>query len=189
MQFHFDIRKTLAAVGYVLKLNKGKLSHLNLMKILYASDRKMLIDWGKPITGDFMCSMPHGPALKRIVEMAAGDAPSQLLWDEFFSDKGGGGKRYLISMKKEPDFGFLSPAETAVLKQFNSQFAKVPYHALMREVHGKNFPEWQHPRPCGSKPIDVESILRRASKTPSEIEDIRQKNKRRFSIHETLKRG
>ncbi len=192
MNFYFDIEKALAAVGYVLDCNGGKINHLNLIKILYASDRRLLIEWGKTITGDVMVNKPHGPALKTIVSMTAGDAPTkyQKKWNEYFTQKTSGNKapkgQYWIEKHSDPDYTLLSDAEKNLLKQFSEQYAKVPYHRLMHHVHGKDFPEWRHPRPKGSVPIDVEIILRNASKTEDEIQEILEANFRSAKLHKML---
>lgn len=192
MTFHFDIQKTLAAVGYVLELHKVPIGHLNLIKILYAADRRALVDWGRPITGDALVAKPNGPALKNLVSMTAGDAPpeTQERWNAHFSNKegmhGGDGK-YWIFLQKSPDTGCLSDKEKELIARFHKEYGRLSYYQLMKRVHDKNeFPEWKNPRSKGTYAIDIDGILKRAWKTNDEIQAIHEVNERSASLHKLL---
>src|SRR5437588_5912910 len=47
------------------------MNYLALMKLLYLIDREALIRFGKPITGDKVVAMKHGPVLSRIYDLVA----------------------------------------------------------------------------------------------------------------------
>ena len=179
MKFQFDFIKTLSATTYVLNRNGHSLDFLNLIKILYWSDKKALIEWGRTITGDRMMAMPQGPALMEINRLLHGDSrhSMQNTWSQHVSElhakKGDHpGKRRWIHLLQKPEMDMLSDAEKKMLDEGLKMFGRMPYATLIKTVHNKEyFPEWHKPRGA-SLPIDPVKILSAACKSPDQIRKI-----------------
>src|SRR5260221_5786815 len=62
IKFSFNERKAVQAAGRLVANAGGEINYLALMKLLYLIDREALIRFGKPITGDKVVAMKHGPA-------------------------------------------------------------------------------------------------------------------------------
>ena len=83
MQLKFDIRKTIAAVAFLMDREGGQLDMFLGLKMLYLADKEALIRWGKTITGDSFVSMPKGPVLSIVYNLFKKDGPPeyQREWD------------------------------------------------------------------------------------------------------------
>ncbi len=168
MRFYFDIEKTLAAAGHVLKVNRGRMNYMNLLKTLYVADRQAFIKWQRTVTGDAPESRPNGPVLRKVLELLNGDGGAvQSSWNEFISER----DDYTVRLLKAPNEGCLSERERVVLNEANTRFGTTPFNQLVRAVHNhQHFPEWKHPRPKGHEPIDFAHVLRSgANMSDSEI--------------------
>ena len=173
MQFVFDIRKAIAATGYLCDLNGGELNVLHLIKMLYAADRTALVNWHRTITGDRFCSMKNGPVLSRIYDlMRARILGSDMdAWNTVFHPRKGN----VISLKATPNYGPLSRREKEMLQWAFEKFKNVPAWQLIEFLH-KVLPEWKDPG-NSSKPIDPKDILFHAGLSEDEISEIDQELK------------
>lgn len=57
----FDLKTTIAALSYLLKLNDYKADFYYIIKSLYLIERKSLVETGKPMFYDKLYSLPLGP--------------------------------------------------------------------------------------------------------------------------------
>jgi uncharacterized phage-associated protein len=171
VQFVFDIRKAIAATGFLCKLNEGQLNVLHLIKMLYAADRTALITWHRTITGDKFYSMKNGPVLSRIYDLMCGRVfgSDMEAWDEVFNPRDGN----IISLKIEDvDLGSLSEREMELLEKAFKKFKNVPAGQLVAFLH-KVLPEWKDPG-NSSVPIDPRDILFQSGLTEQEVNEIEQ---------------
>jgi uncharacterized phage-associated protein len=60
-QFELNKEKTIHALLYICQKLGGSWDKYALLKILYFADRLHLAQYGRPITGDRMVAMSHGP--------------------------------------------------------------------------------------------------------------------------------
>ena len=90
--------------------------HLKLMKLLYLADREAVRNFGLPISGDKMVSMPHGPVLSMTLNLMDGDVEScPGGWEAWISDK----ENHELSLRQPlnpEDLDELAPAELEVLR-------------------------------------------------------------------------
>jgi len=79
-------RKIAAATAVVCDELGGEVGRLDLMKILFSSDRTMLDKRERTITGDCYFSLPKGPILSCTLNLAKGvhGGPLQKEWDSAF---------------------------------------------------------------------------------------------------------
>ncbi|HTU46543.1 MAG TPA: Panacea domain-containing protein [Bryobacteraceae bacterium] len=137
-----------------------------LIKLLYFSDRRALSRRGRPITGDFMVSMPYGPVLSRILNEAG--AP-ELLQNQHWSELLNQRENNSVSLKQEnPPTNELSQFERDILKAEFEHYGHYGFKDLMAIAHA--LPEFKDPN-GSSLPIDPASILREEGWTDEEIQD------------------
>jgi uncharacterized phage-associated protein len=170
MKLAFDIQKAIAAAGYLCQKNGGSLDMLKLIKMLYIADRKALVRWHRPITGDDFYSLDHGPIVSRIYDLiksqAGGDDAEA--WGAVFNPR----QNNTVSLKAEPDFDSLSKREVEVLDEAFAEFIGLSAGEIIETLHRK-CPEWLDPK--GSRlPILPEAILREEKFSAKQISEIEE---------------
>lgn len=172
MRLGFDIRKTIAAVAFLMNQEGGQLDMFLGLKMLYVADKEALIRWGKTITGDSFVSLPKGPVLSEVYNLFKGVGPreDQGEWDACFSER----VNHLIQMLKQVDVEVLSEREMEVLESARKQINSFAPWEVARWLH-ETCPEWQDPQ-GSSVPIDPAVILRNAGRTDEEIQIIENSN-------------
>jgi len=171
MRLVFDQKKAAQAAAYILKLNGGTINYMVLIKLLYLADRESLIATGKPITGDRMVSMPHGPVLSSILNLIsfgnfADEEGNSNPWLAYVSAP----NNYEVrAIKTDPETDELSRFEMGVLERNFNKFGRMDKWALVRLTH--NLPEWEDPH-GSSIPIQPETILRAVGKSDSDIREM-----------------
>ena len=166
MRFPFDAIKTAQAGAYLAKLNGGKINMLAVLKMLYLADRATLIETGKPITGDKFVNMDKGPVLSGLYDTMKGfeDETGSDPWFQYLEETE---KYYFIAIKDETDA--LSEYEREVLEQIHDKFGSMHPLDIVRFTH--TLPEYVDPH-GSSIPLDPADVLRAASKSQEEIEEI-----------------
>ena len=169
MNFTFDIDKSIAATGYLLKKSGGAHTVLFLVKMLYAANRMAIVSGGRSITGDRFVSMDNGPVVSQTYSLMNGEASLSTMarWNEFISEREGN----TIRLKKDPECESLSKAEIAFLDEAFALIQKVP--GRLAEWSHKHFPEWQDPS-GSSFPIEPADILKLEHFSPDKIAAIEQ---------------
>jgi uncharacterized phage-associated protein len=172
MQLRFDIRKTIAAVAFLMDREGGHLDMFLGLKMLYLADKESLIRWGKTITGDSFVSLPKGPVLSEVYNLFKGVGPEadQREWDACFSEK----VNHSIRLLKPVEVELLSEREMERLEESRKQINNFAPWEVARWLHD-TCPEWEDPQ-GSSIPIDPKVILRNAGRTPDEIKIIEQSN-------------
>lgn len=173
MQLRFDIKKTIAAVAYLIEREGGHLDMFLGLKMLYLADKESLIRWGKTITGDSFVSMKNGPVLSEVYNLFKKEAPPdhQNEWDAVFSER----VNHSIRLIKPVDIEVLSEREMNRLEEARQQINNFAPWAVADWLH-RTCPEWQDPQ-GSSISIDPDVILRNAGRTPEEIEMIEESNR------------
>lgn len=167
MRFVFDERKSAQAAVHLIGLNGGQINYMALIKLLYLSDRRALLETGYPITGDLMVSMPHGPVLSRIYDRINMGEPQadRTAWYELITEP----DHYEVASRGEPVTDELSRYDLSVLDDIYERYGKMNKWALRDLTH--TLPEWVDPN-GSSLPIQPEDILRAEGRPSEEIEKI-----------------
>jgi uncharacterized phage-associated protein len=154
MSFHFNIEKTIQAVGALLRFHGAReMSYLRLIKLLYLADRDSLKEIGRPITGDRMAALQHGPVLSGVYDLVKGQHADWPQWAHFFRTKG-----YRIEMVQEPAVGALSKYELGKIRELTDRYADINEWELVEFCH--TLEEWKRNDPGkSSKPIPLADIL------------------------------
>jgi uncharacterized phage-associated protein len=173
LSLSFDIRKTMAAVAFLMQQESGQLDMFLGLKMLYLADKEALIRWGKTITGDTFVSMPKGPVLSEVYDLFKGTAPEpdQKQWDAHFSER----VNHSISQLQPVEVDLLSEREKEVLDEARRQIKSFAPWAVAQWLH-ETCPEWEDPH-GSSVPIDPLAILRNAGRTEEEIQTIMESNR------------
>jgi uncharacterized phage-associated protein len=178
VRFVFNERKAAQAAAFLLRLNRGSMPYLKLIKLLYLADREALVRTGLPITGDRYVSMDRGPVVSRIYALiyeptAERDSP----WFEYVTKP----KNFAVSaVKNRNDIDELSPYETDLLESVFNGFGKLDPFALADLTH-KICPEWRDPQ-GSSLPIEPVEIMKAQGATPEEIQHAERESMDLFLI-------
>lgn len=71
IKFNFNERKAVQVAARLLAHNGGEMNYMALMKLLYLVDREALLRFGRPVTGDQVVAMKHGPVLSRVFDLVS----------------------------------------------------------------------------------------------------------------------
>ena len=168
----FSQTKAAQAAAWFIAQSNGSTTILKLMKLLYLADRQALQDLERPITGDRMVSMPHGPVLSQTYEAANGNADAVPGgWDHWMSDR----ENHSIALKPGVNpvreaLDCISDAEFAVLEKVQREFGGRSAYWLRDYTH-QHCPEWKNPL-GSSLTIRPLSVLEAVGKTPEQARDI-----------------
>jgi len=176
--FVFDIDKTVAAAAFLARKSGGRVSIIDLLKMMYDAERTALFEWHRPITGDSFASLPKGIILRRtynlIKQEIMGTESDMLKWSQHFSPRDGN----YITVIAEPDYDFLSDREREALdKAFNEITELIRRHGRgnIADVLHTLWPEWKDPeKTCGkrSMPLELNEILSELIDDENEVEKI-----------------
>lgn len=141
MRFIFDIRKAIAAAGFICQQKGGSFDMMKLIKAIYLAERSSLIEWHRPITGDSFYSMENGPIVSRIYDLIRGRAvgPEMDAWYSVFNPRVGD----VVSVKGEVNLKPLSRREKEQLLKHASFVDQMTIGQLIDYMHC--LPEWKDP--------------------------------------------
>lgn len=163
----FDERKTTQAAARFLRLAKGRLNYMVLIKWLYLLDREALLKWSRPVTFDTYYSMKLGPVLSQTHKLATEMhlPEEQSYWADFISAP----NNYDVSLMKETGDDLLSEAEEELIDEIFQRYGKWqqdPF-GFANFLH-KILPEWTAVT-SGRVPLSIADILKAGNKTEEEI--------------------
>lgn len=169
IKFTFNERKAVQAAGRLIGHSGGEMNYFALMKLLYLVDREALIRFGKPITGDKVVAMKHGPVLSRIYDLVS--HKKQRLptsdWHKFIPRPGA--YVYTVKFAGVPETSELSQAEVALVDEIYTRHHAKTEWELTHFTH--TLPEWSDPKGT-SIPIPFEKILRGAGVSAAQMRGI-----------------
>jgi uncharacterized phage-associated protein len=167
MKFLYHPRKAAQAAAFLVSKKGGQMSVFALIKILYLSDRKVLSLRGRPITGDAMVSMPHGPVLSRIYDSikSGADENQSQTWHEYLTER----DNHNVSLRvQDPPTDELSQFERDILADTLSQYGHFTFAELRDITH--RLPEYVDPQ-GSSLQIDPVKILMEEGWSKEEIQE------------------
>lgn len=164
--FYFDERKAADAAAYMIQLHGGSMSHMLLVKLLYAAERESLKRRHRPIFGDRYVSMKHGPVVSNVYNLIKEQKKSHA-WGMLIEKE----SAHTVSLQMEPPLLSLSEVDKEILKAAKDQYPHMDQFQVRDSMHGE-FSEWQDPG-SSSRPIYVEQILAALDQAPSEVERVR----------------
>jgi len=158
MQFPYYWRKAIEAAAVLLQAYPcQKMTRLRLLKLLYLADRQSLAETCRPITGDKVVAMDHGPVLSKTYECIRGRGRHRASWAKHFRAEG---DRDIV-LTEDPGVHALCRYEVRILKDIARQWKGQNDSALWKWVHGGNLPEYNKHEPSkgGKEDIPLEDII------------------------------
>lgn len=146
MLIPFHIEKVAQAAGVLLKCEETRrMGRLRLLKLLYIAERERLQECGRPITGDSVVAMDHGPVLSQIYNLIKGVDLLTPQWERYVRSVG----LREVLLVEDPGVGELTRREIEKLHQVSKRFEDVDDYAIAIYTH--SFPEWvRNQPPAGS---------------------------------------
>jgi hypothetical protein len=171
VKFTFNPKKSTQAAASLLKSNDGDMDKYLWIKMLYLADRASLEKWEESITGDSAASMPYGPVLSTIYDLTKGDCSTlREYWERYISDADPETNR--VFLKDDPGVDELSKAEIGILESVFAKFHGYSWSQMRDFCH--SLPEYEDVGK-GSKPIEIDSILKALGKTDDQIRDAKNR--------------
>lgn len=169
IKFIFNERKAAQTAARLIQQGGGEMNYLALMKLLYLIDREALVRFGRPVTGDNLVAMKHGPVLSRVYDLISHKKQElpQSEWHKFISRPSA--YVYTVKFGGVPDTSELSQAEVALIDEIFATYRGWDEWSLVALTH--TLPEWQDPQ-NSSVPIPFEEILKAVKKSGEDIKAI-----------------
>lgn len=148
------LHKAIQATAVLLRhTHGGRMSYLRLMKLLYIAEREAVRDTARPITGDRVVAMPHGPVLSNLLNIIKDEDSRSSEWRKYV-----GRENYDIACVADPGIGRLNRYEVRKLEEVSARFANHNDWELVEHTH--TLPEWIKNNPGkSSKEIPTRDIL------------------------------
>ncbi|HEX2210970.1 MAG TPA: Panacea domain-containing protein [Longimicrobium sp.] len=143
------------------------MNYMKLIKLLYLSDRRALVRWGRPISFARPLSMRHGPVLSEVLDLINEGSPpgTPSFWTRAISSS----SNYEVRLNAECSPEDLSDAEEEVLAEVYQEYGGIGPWPLVEMLH-RTLPEWTPTN--GAIPIRYRDILLNEGWTEAEVEDL-----------------
>ena len=181
----FSEKKAAEVAAYFLiraRNRKANITILKLMKLMYLAERLSYKEYGFPIIGDALVSMPHGPVLSRTLELI-NVGSNDGAWDHLIAEKS---DRYVALNGHEDlrvnDLLELSESDIELLGRVWDEFGSWSAIKLRDYTHGQGCPEWQDPDDS-SVPIQLETLLGVLGYSPDDVKKITSNAQRQAYIN------
>lgn len=171
---NYSEKKAAQIAAYFIYREGGQIEILKLMKLMYLAERESISEYGEPMTGDRLVSMPHGPVLSCTLDhvnnfIESGDGG----WNYWIKDR----ENHILALKIEenlPDILLeLSEADIAILDDTFKEFGGMSSFELRDYTHDKCI-EWEDPD-YSSSPIPYSRVLKCVGYSPEATAEITQK--------------
>lgn len=164
VRFTLDFEKVLAAISYFGAQDLPELTKGKLCKLIFLADRAHVLRYSRPITGDVMTAMQHGPVpsyTKNVLdrfESGIADSETASLGQYFKLDRNYQYPRYaFVSMA---DLSSLSKSDLKVLKDVVRDYGEKTFTELRALTH--EFSAWKaawDTRTTGSNTMLYENLF------------------------------
>ena len=181
MAMRFDAVKATQLVARLLLHSGGAQNVLKLVKLVYLTDRRALVEGGRLITQDRLVSMPHGPVNSAILNLINDeqDPGERGIWHRHVSER----KEHEVSLIADPGTSALSSFEMAIIDHVFADFGHLDKFVLRDLTH--DLPEWCDPQ-GGSTPIHIHQILENEGFSEDEAREIEQNMEHESFVLHTL---
>lgn len=176
-QFPFDERKAAEVAAFFLLKARAKganISILKLMKLMYLAERASYQQFGAPLVGDSLYSLPHGPVMSTtlsLINSVPEEREGGEYWDALIAERAGGKYMCLREGKitDTEELLYLSEADIEILEKVWMDFGGLSALKLRDYTHNPdNCPEWEDPN-GSSKPISMDTLLASMGYAPDAI--------------------
>ncbi len=145
----FNTMKSIQAAAVLLNRHAGRMTRLRLVKLLYIADRESIAETLRPVTGDDIVAMDHGPVPTRIYRLICRRDAESPLWDTYIEQQG---DRDLVLIA-DPGQGKLSRYELGKLGEVADRYRDLKDYKIADITH--DFPEWERNQPPEGSKQDI----------------------------------
>ena len=177
----YSEQKAAQVAAFFLAKAGGLLEILKLMKLMYLAERRSLAVYGEPMTGDRLCSMPHGPVLSETLDHINNFIESEPGgWESWISDR----EDRKLALRDPGDpiskLLLLSEADLEILEQTWDEFGQMTGPQLRKYTHD-HCGEWEDPN--GSPiPIPYARLFKCVGYDPETSNELETRIKRQRRI-------
>ncbi|WP_462146641.1 Panacea domain-containing protein [Pseudoalteromonas gelatinilytica] len=172
-----DIEKSLDVMHYFVKRLGNKVTDVKLMKLMYFSDRKALLETGFPITDDSYCIMNRGPILSSTLEHLnsySDEIASLFERPTLMQDEGYPVKEIRLKELADRSYEHLAEIELSILDSIFDELSFMTTNEIVKHAHSDIVcPEWRFPHGT-SIPLPIENILMHHGVEKNEAKEIAQ---------------
>ncbi len=162
----FNEKKAAQVAAFFLfkaSQREANITILKLMKLMYLAERRSYQQYGEPIIGDALVSMPNGPVLSNTLDLINFGSQNNFDggWDTLIAERSGRDMALKSPdlMSSEEDLRELSESDVEILQSIWSEFGNKSAHWLREYTHRhENCPEWEDPD-GSSVPIKLETLF------------------------------
>ena len=86
------------AAGVLLDADDNRMEYMRLLELLYITDRELLAETGRTLTGDRALATKNGPVLARVYDTIRGQTHQSDRWSVFVHLDG-----YKITLRQKPE--------------------------------------------------------------------------------------
>lgn len=137
----FDTLKAAQAAAVLLREHGGQMSRLRLVKLLYIASRESMAETLRPITGDRIAAMDHGPVPSSTFDLLNREHAEAPIWDQFIEQSGPQEHRLV----RDPGVGELSKYEIGKLRKVSETRREMNDYDIALETQA--FEEWKRNQP------------------------------------------
>ena len=189
----FNERKAAQVAAFFLfkaSQRRANITILKLMKLMYLAERCSYKQYGEPIIGDALVSMPNGPVLSKTLDLINFGAQENIDggWDSMIAERSGRDMALKSSdlIKSEDDLRELSESDLDVLQSIWSEFGNKSAIWLREYTHNAaNCPEWEDPD-GSSIPIKLEKLFEFFGFSEEESNALQSRLNQRAWVNSTL---
>jgi uncharacterized phage-associated protein len=182
MPLQFRDEKATQTAARFLQRAGGRMNLMKLVKLIYLADRAALVKWGRPITMDLFCSLPHGPIVSNTLNLIneQPDPSFRRYWHQYISERQ---TNYDVVLDHDPHGDQLSRAEETVIDEVFAKYGHLDQWRLRDFTH--TLPEWRDPG-ASMLPIRIRDILLPEGYSEKEIGEIEAVLEYASDIHQSL---
>ena len=161
VQFQFDFNSTLAAITFLASKSIPDLTKYKLCKLLFLADKYHLVKYGRIITGDRYCAIPHGPIPSRTLNLLNAvisgnlkDQESETLSNAVELDRHFQNPQFRSHRVIQEDQ--LSQSDVLALERVISEYGQMGFGELKAITHEMfAYKQAWSDRPAGSNGVDM----------------------------------
>lgn len=195
--FQFNPRKALAGLVYLASLQPAAVRNLDkykAAKLLFLADKHHVVQYGRPIFGDYYRALPWGPVPQTILDVlhqledgAMHDAVA-LEAAKILDVKVGAGHDYpcfFLKARFDPS-SFLSKSELGALEVAASKYGKMTFHELYELTHAMPAytRAWERRGDAGAASMEYEDFF---ESDPDAIPEAKEEMLEDSALREALK--
>lgn len=142
LEFRFESKKAIAAVVLLVREGVPELTKGKTAKLLFLADKRHLVQYGRPITGDWYAALPHGPVPSATVNMLdllengyLADPDVASLAGQVGIDRRFQYPRLMLGQVTAGPENFLSKTEVASIKTIAAEYGAKSFTELRAITH------------------------------------------------------